>query len=171
MKSNMIIRSQMLLFTAFTVLTTACGVSPLFNHENAEEKAQLKQSERNRMVLCGVKFEKLKLCVSREWIAQPSEEVGGVFRLRFWDETSGTSDGPYTGLPGKLKIYFWMPEHGHGSSPVVMTPLLDDKGKPLVGELEVSNIFFVMPGNWDTHVQVKNGAEVLDEVLLRDIAP
>ncbi len=47
----------------------------------------------------------------------------------------------------------------HGSVPITITRLD-------LGTYRASNVFFVMPGDWEIHFQSKQGEEVKDEVVV-----
>lgn len=54
------------------------------------------------------------------------------------------------------QLVLWMSSMGHGSTPS-QTQRLD------VGTYRASNVFFIMPGDWQLKFQIKNGNELLDE--------
>ena len=39
-------------------------------------------------------------------------------------------------------------------------------GEELPGEFDVTSVFFVMPGAWEIHIQLKAGSSVEDESIL-----
>ncbi|MEQ1664122.1 MAG: hypothetical protein ABL927_01950 [Bdellovibrionales bacterium] len=57
--------------------------------------------------------------------------------------------------PGEFKVVLWMPSMGHGSSPTKIEQSLDQKGQPKLGAYEISNIYFIMRGEWDVNVSLK----------------
>jgi hypothetical protein len=56
-------------------------------------------------------------------------------------------------------VMLWMPSMGHGSSPVTVERLS-------TGVYRASRVFFTMKGDWEIHVQSKDGGEVHDEAVL-----
>ncbi len=57
------------------------------------------------------------------------------------------------GLP--FAVSLWMPRMGHGSAPTQLQRVLDSQGQVLTGTYQVSNMYFVMPGDWDVRVTLK----------------
>ena len=84
---------------------------------------------------------------------------GSRFTMKTWKNDLGTMNGPFQDLEKNLHIYLWMPGMGHGSAPVKITKIND-------GEYDVSNVQFIMGGKWDIRFQLKEGAQVLDEVII-----
>jgi hypothetical protein len=56
--------------------------------------------------------------------------------------------GENVGLLAKVKL--WMPDHNHGSTPVMIGELSD-------GCRKLTRVNFTMPGDWDVRVQLSNG--------------
>jgi hypothetical protein len=42
---------------------------------------------------------------------------------------------------GEISLELWMPEHGHGSSPVMIEKTADNR-------IRITDIWFIMPGFW-----------------------
>mgnify|MGYP000547503608 CR=1 FL=1 len=58
-----------------------------------------------------------------------------------------------------IKAYLWMPEMGHGSTPIKINKIAD-------GIYELSNIEFIMGGLWDLHFEfVDDNNTVVQEVV------
>ena len=155
---------------AASLLLAGCQGSPLFNHTSAPSDRQSVESPSGTSD-CPLKFEKVGVCAALTWISFQTEDDGGVMKLQFWSATEGSKDGPYITPAGSPHVYLWMPEHGHGSSPVQVQAATNEQGAPLAGEYRVSDLFFIMPGAWDIHVQLKDNGSVMDEVTLRYVAP
>ncbi|MBI3554828.1 MAG: FixH family protein, partial [Deltaproteobacteria bacterium] len=62
-------------------------------------------------------------------------------------------------------VKLWMPAMGHGSSPVNVAHAVDQGGANVPGVFKATNVYFVMPGDWDVHVQLKNGSKVVEETV------
>jgi hypothetical protein len=136
-----------------------CLQSPLLNHANADQV----RSERNGFTAtapCALELAKESLCVSVEWLKAPTAEEQGEFILRFWSKDQGSEKGPFvdpaetTGLSVGVKL--WMPEMGHGSSPVQVV-------EQAPGVYAVQNVFFVMSGDWQVFIQLKKDRQVIDQ--------
>jgi hypothetical protein len=60
-------------------------------------------------------------------------------------------------IPTDFKIFLWMPSMGHGSSPVTIN-------KIATGIYDVTDVYFIMDGDWQIKVQLKNGTSILEEL-------
>ena len=65
-------------------------------------------------------------------------------------------NGVATDLPSSFNIFLWMPDMGHGSSPIKITKLT-------TGVYDLSAIYFIMDGDWQLRIQLKNGSTILEE--------
>lgn len=109
---------------------------------------------------CSLKLNKYSLCTAVEWQKMPTEDVRGTFTLKFWEITKGNqASGPFITPPEKMAVVLWMPSMGHGSAPVKITEI-----QP--GVYEVSEVYFVMSGDWEIRIQIKKGRDVLDQAAL-----
>lgn len=146
---------KILVLILMSLLLSACGDSPLLNHKM--EKGGL-ESDNFSAITEGQKFEKTKFSFRLIWIKGPVKGEN-KFVLKSWHNDFGTFNGPYQDLPNTLHVYLWMPDMGHGSSPVKIKKIAQ-------GEYEVSSAYFIMPGKWEIYFQLKNKDDVLDEVVL-----
>lgn len=133
---------------------TSCGESPLFNHK----------MEKNGFFSDGLAqtadyhFAKTKFHFTVDWVTGPV--LGeSKFIIKSWHKDTGTISGPYQDLPYNLHVYLWMPSMGHGSADVKLKKI--DKG-----EYEISNVYLIMAGKWNIHVQLLKNKDVVDEVIL-----
>jgi hypothetical protein len=69
-------------------------------------------------------------------------------------------DAPERSISPRLSpdVKLWMPSMGHGSSPVVVKPISD-------GVYEVSDVFFIMLGDWEIRYQLKSNDDVIEEQI------
>ncbi len=75
--------------------------------------------------------------------------------MKFYAEENSTQTiTPH--LPVAVKL--WMPSMGHGSSPVVIKQVAE-------GTYEVSDIYFIMLGEWEIRFQLKNNNDVIEEQI------
>jgi hypothetical protein len=95
------------------------------------------------------------LCVDITWEVQPTEDAAGTFLLKFY-----SADAPATALDpqAKVAVVLWMPAMGHGSSPVTVTQVSP-------GVYRATNVFFVMPGDWEIRIKLKNDKNETTEVV------
>lgn len=101
---------------------------------------------------CSVTFSESKYCVSWYWENKPTTRQPGslifkVFRLNQLDQTPIQID-----MPMVPEVVLWMPSMGHGSMPT-QTSRLD------VGTYRATNVFFMMPGDWEIRFQIKDGQQ------------
>jgi hypothetical protein len=134
---------------------SACN-SPLFNHANASDLHPGIDTEApTDLGACPLKLVASGYCAQIEWKALPNSHDPAAFTLRFWrDGESALSDPPH-----EVAAKLWMPAMGHGSSPVRLS-------RTGAGLYDVSEAYFVMPGDWDVHVQLKSGSDIVDEAVL-----
>ena len=95
------------------------------------------------------------LCVDINWEVKPTDDVPGSFTLKFYAAaTPEIAADPQA----QVSVVLWMPSMGHGSSPVKVTPVS-------AGVYRASNVFFVMPGDWEIHIKLKNDKNETAEVV------
>ena len=107
---------------------------------------------------CALRFRNSRLCLAWRWEESPSNSKVGslvfkVYRGNLFDDSPVPTD--LSVLPSLL---LWMPSMGHGSSPTTVTRID-------VGTYRASNVFFIMPGEWEFRFQVKRDEELLDEAV------
>ena len=164
-------KNFILVFTLFTAILggTACGQSPFLNHDEARDdhnQASLEELNQSTQGQCALSFPQARLCASLTWTVQPGRDTTGAFTLRFWNSATGTSRGPFESPANTVAVRLWMPSMGHGSSPVTVNQLTGSASTPRSGEYEATGVYFVMPGAWDIHVLLKDGARVVEEAIL-----
>jgi hypothetical protein len=103
---------------------------------------------------CPYELTKFQTCVDLQWVNGPKESEEGIFQLKFWNQ-SGVAVDPEK----SLSVILWMPDMGHGSSPVTLQ-------KTALGAYTVSKVYFIMSGAWEIRVQIKEGKNVLDQVIV-----
>lgn len=145
----------------FSVFFSSCGVSPILNHQDAsaEEKSVPVSN-------CPLAFPNHGLCAELDWNAAPNDEDEAIFSLRFWKTAQGTEKfGPYVDPSESVNVMIWMPAMGHGSSPIHLAHATDLTGAEIPGIFLGSAVYFLMPGAWDVHVQLKDGSTVSEEAV------
>ena len=140
---------------ALLVLLTACGESPLFNHQ-MEGKSFLQNTILSESE--ALQFKKSNYSFIVSWQSGP--RMGeSKFVMKTWKKNLGTMNGPYHDLSKNLHVFLWMPAMNHGSSPVKIKKIGD-------GEYEVSDVHFIMGGNWEIKFQLKDSGLVSDEAVV-----
>jgi len=104
---------------------------------------------------CAFQFSSQNLCATLAW--PPSASVGAEvkFQLQFHDQASGAARDP----AGDVGLFLWMPMMGHGSRPVTIGHASGS------GLYDVSEAYFVMAGDWDLHLTLKNGATSEESIV------
>lgn len=113
-------------------------------------------------IICNFLLAKEQLCVTITWTKFPTPTEYGSLELNFQSVNkkpiSTTTQELATQLLPKLSVILWMPSMGHGSVPVKLEVTTSNT-------IKVNNIFFIMPGDWEIRIQLKEGAEVYDQVI------
>lgn len=156
---------------AFTYLVlnftnTACGWAPIFNHQDPNRVvasphllvAQTPGESGVNVEGCDFYFATQNLCATLNWLAVPTQDAEGSFRLSFWNKDQGSAQAPVFYNPDAASIFvkLWMPGMGHGSSPVAVSQSTDPSGTMLDGQFTATRVYFVMGGKWDIIVQLKD---------------
>jgi len=153
---------------------TACGMSPLLHHANpADGTDAITNDSTNDSIdhpasACEWSFPTLGLCAHHVWTKEPDRENEGSFRLVFFkpDQPAVAVDPSALGAT-TVFVKLWMPEMGHGSQKVVTIPAKDAQGASLAGEYDATEVYFVMAGNWEIYVQLKDAAgNVIDSAKI-----
>lgn len=104
---------------------------------------------------CNLFFKETRLCVEIIWEKFPNEPAKGSFILKYFvQETPAKFIDPRQ----KPAVVLWMPSTGHGSSLVKVE-------KISTGEYKATEVFFDMPGEWEIRLQLKDGKDVVDQVI------
>ncbi len=114
---------------------------------------------------CPLAFPKHQVCAEIVWDSQPTQGKNSPFTLHFWTMGQGTAAGPFVDPPHDVGVKLWMPDMGHGSSPVTVTHASPTDGGPDAGTFHAEAVYFIMPGKWEIHVQLLHGTEVHEEAI------
>lgn len=95
---------------------------------------------------CALALSKVNLCVGLVWVQPATDSQMGQFKLSFSDA-----------VVGDVAAVLWMPSMGHGSRPTTVIRISET-------QFQVSNVAFIMPGEWEIRIQVKQNNQVIDEV-------
>lgn len=118
------------------------------------------EAEQQKKNQCPIEFKKVGQCASIEWRVAPKIDAYAEATLKFWSKKNGNPTGPFENPDCKqLAVSLWMPEHGHGSSPIRLT--LRE-----TGIIDATQIYFSMGGLWDLKILLKNGNQVIDQAAL-----
>lgn len=128
-----------LFLLALTLLS--CGKSPLLN------KVSKASNEIAGDILLSEQFPNEKLSFSMNWTVSPGLDNLSSFDLKLARPLNQNQT---------LNIYIWMPDMGHGSSPIDIKQLNST-------DYAVSEIAFIMPGLWVLHVEILENNQVVDQ--------
>lgn len=131
---------KIVLFLSILVLA-GCGKSPLLN------KVSKNLSEVTGGVLLSEQFPNTQIGFSLNWVVSPSLDELSSFELKLDHALTNTQS---------LNVYIWMPEMGHGSSPVTATQVNAEN-------YIFSELAFIMPGLWVLHVEILENNQVIDQ--------
>jgi hypothetical protein len=122
-------------------LLASCGKSPLFN------KVSKSTGEITGNILLSENFPIKNINFYFKWKIPPSLEELGVFEIEL--------EKPLT--PNfSINAFIWMPEMGHGSSPIEVMKSSDLN-------YIFSEVAFIMPGLWVLHIEIIENNIVVDK--------
>jgi YtkA-like len=98
-------------------------------------------------------------CAALDWETAPSDSDFGSFLFKTFRPNAGDGSPIEVDLDGTATVVLWMPGMGHGSSPVTVERLD-------VGTYRARNVFFVMKGDWEVRIQLKDGNEIKDQAII-----
>jgi hypothetical protein len=140
-------KSAFALVALISLAQSACA------QPNYQDVKSLKQESKPASATCPLFFSTENLCATLDWVKKPTEEVTGSFTLKFYSPAIVMADPKLD-----LKVVIWMPDMGHGSSPVTIT-------RKSIGSYDVDGVFFSMHGGWQIRVQLKNAQAVAEEQI------
>lgn len=147
-------------FYIATLLLLCSCAEPKYESPSSPQNGNLGLgSQEQKASDCQVRFKASGYCLAWKWEELPTTTKAGslvfkVYRGNAYDDTPVETD--FLVLPS---LVLWMPSMGHGSSPTTLTKLD-------IGTYRVTNVFFIMPGEWEMQFQVKDGANLLDEAIV-----
>lgn len=98
-------------------------------------------------------FSNGKIHAHLSWEHGP-DSSGGESKMRLEWHDGATHALFEPGLP--FSISLWMPSMGHGSAPTQIQALLNAKGEVVTGTYLVTNMYFLMAGDWEIRVNMKH---------------
>jgi hypothetical protein len=104
---------------------------------------------------CDIQFVNSKICADLIWERRPTETESGSFVLEFY---SPQDRSQFMDPPGSLNVVLWTPSTERESSPVTIEKLAP-------GQYRVSKVFFIMHGDWEIQLKLRNGSNILDQTV------
>ena len=131
---------KIILLSCFLALMS-CGKSPLLNKvkngvNDVAGNASLSEN-----------FPKEKVSFSYKWTTPPSLEVLSAFEINLSSPLKSNQS---------LNAYIWMPDMGHGSSPITINQLNST-------DYSFTDVAFIMPGLWVLHIEILENNVVIDQ--------
>lgn len=138
-------------------LLTACARPNYQDAQSNPNNGELSDPARGEAPAddCRLFFDKSNLCVDLQWEKLPTTSEKGSFVLRFYEKQNNAILLDPT---LSVAVTLWMPSMGHGSSPVKIE-------RQAQGVYRISNVFFIMPGEWDIRIQLKNEGQIIEQII------
>lgn len=138
------------------LLLSACAQP---KYVRAVEEESSPTSQEFSAASCAYKFSVSQTCLAWSWEKRPTPTERGslvfkIYRANVYDGSAIAVDPAFP-----PSVLLWMPGMGHGST-TTSTSRLD------LGTFRASNVFFIMPGEWEIKFQLKNENGVQDEVTV-----
>lgn len=146
---------RMIPLCLFALLVFGCARP---NYESVQNLNGWGTTTNQKVSDCQIRFQSSGLCLLWSWEELPTAKVAGVLQFKVvranaLDDSPMPVDSEFT-----PSVLLWMPDMGHGSSPTNTT-------RVDVGSYRVTNVFFIMPGQWEIRFQIKDGEILKDEAV------
>lgn len=147
---------RLLFASGLLSLLTACANPDYIssNDESAGGGVSQGQESSGTPEDCTLKFPRKNICLQATWASTPDSSVYNEFLLEF--------DQPVA--PNEFSILLWMPSMGHGSVPVKVEPQSPTRYR-------VHNVFFIMPGDWEVRIYLKEQNSTVDQLFIPLMVP
>ncbi len=126
------------------LLLASCGDSPLFNHVKTPDAGRFVRSVEDQ------RFPRSNRAFDLVWQTGCPSFDACSFTVNLKDPLDSGEE---------LFAELWMPSMGHGSSPFTVRALGPTSW-------EFSDVYFIMPGNWEVVLKIKSGGQAIDEIRL-----
>lgn len=139
------------LIFAMTLLASNLGLAHGGHHHHPTPPQQPQQPGSPQPGLIHLSFFGGQTHAHITWAAGP--QVGSESKLRL--EWRRGSDHAFIEPAGSFDVSLWMPSMGHGSAPTQIRRATDENGQIVTGVYEISNLYFLMPGDWQVLITLK----------------
>jgi len=153
-------------------LFSACGLSPLANHRNAQDqgrdqgKTPSEVSDAASKTPCPVPFPKTGFCAELKFDSKPNDNDLAAFTLHFWNAESGSPSGPYMDPPYPVSVKHLMPSMTMRVHPIHFEHSKDQDGSPIPGAYRGTEMEFSMLGAWSIFIDLKKGPDTVEEGVI-----
>ena len=96
-----------------------------------------------------------QLIVQLEFKNAPKDSEMNTFSLKFY---SAADPQTSVEINQDVKVILWMPSMGHGSSPVKVQKINS-------GLYQATQVYFIMPGDWEIRIQLKEQDNVVEQIV------
>lgn len=127
-----------IVFSSIFILSQACTTTD-------SQTSKINEKEKRAATLT---FSEQSVSVDAYWITTPAVEPEQRLRLEVRDLKSGQ----LVPAPSDLSVSVWMKTHSYGMVEPSVEPMKDKEGRAMLGIYEASNIFFLVPGQWEVRV-------------------
>ena len=134
-------RNYKITLLCLSLLFLSCGKPPILN------KLENNKNDSNEQIFTGEYFPKEKINFRLSWTIKPTLENLSSFSLKLSKPLSESQT---------INTYIWMPDMGHGSSPIEISQLNTT-------DFIMSEIAVVMPGLWIIHIEILDNNQVIDK--------
>lgn len=138
-----------LLSILFLILIASCGKSPL---QLEKSKKAINESEGQAPLEASHVFKTTEQFITLSWLSPINSTDEGHLLI------IAKKNGIASDVPESFSVDLWMPSMGHGSSPVVIKKLG-------TGIYDVSEVYFIMDGDWQLRLRLKNGSTLIEEII------
>jgi hypothetical protein len=145
---------RIFLVCLFTLISCA---QPKYETAAAIESGKNQQSQ--KVSKCSTKFSISQYCVLWQWEKTPTADESGVLTLKVVRPNLLDDSAVPVDLDSDPTLFLWMPSMGHGSAPNPRVSRID------IGSYRITDVFLIMPGEWEMKFQIKEGNQVQDEAV------
>lgn len=137
-----------------TVLMLSCA-QPRYENIITEDNSS---PPSEKLTNCTLRFSNSGWCVLWTWEQKPIQKKAGQFILKIMRPNLLDETPVYVEAEDNIAVVLFMPKMNHGSRPTKVTKLD-------VGTYRISNVVFIMPGEWEIKFQLKQNGAVIDEAI------
>ncbi len=115
-------------------------------------------SQSERASECPLKLSSSRACVAWSWEQRPTSSKPGSIVFKIYRGNALDDSPVLVDSTASADLVLWMPSMGHGSVPTKVQRLD-------IGTYRASDVFFIMPGEWELRFQFQQGDQVIDEAV------
>lgn len=136
-------------------LTVIACAQPNYVPESPDVAVAPDPSPNKPVPTCSTPLPATQSCAALTWLISPNSTSYSKAQLKI--DTSAD-------LYDTVEVLLWMPSMSHGSAPVTLT-------NKEAGLYEISNIFFIMPGDWEVRIFLRKNKVLVDQLFIPLLVP